>query len=390
MVGPAGAVESMGRGVQRLSADSASGGDFFGGVYRGPRVLLTGHTGFKGSWLLYWLSRLGADVTGVALDPPSEPSHYALLDVPHRSIRCDIRDRAALARIVTETQPEFVFHLAAQSLVRKSYADPIGTLETNVLGTANLLEACRGCESLRAVVSVTSDKVYENREWYWGYREDDPLGGHDLYSCSKGAAELVTAAYRRCFFPAERHGSEHQALVASARAGNVIGGGDWAADRLVPDMARAAGAGQTVVVRSPRSTRPWQYVLESLSGYLVLGARLFAGDRSAARGWNFGPADDDNVNVLSLVQEMRRHWPRLEYRIEEDANAVHEAGRLALDSSLARGRLSWRPVWHWRRAVEMSARWYRAYYESGRVETAAVLDAYLADAARAGVVWCPT
>ncbi len=268
-------------------------------TYSSRRVLLTGHTGFKGSWLSLWLDRLGADVTGYALDPDTTPNHFDQLELRQRSVIANLNDNASLVRAVEEAQPEIVFHMAAQPNVLPSYEDPLETFETNVLGTARVLEACRHVGSVRAIVVITTDKCYENREWIYGYREGDELGGHDPYSTSKACTELLTRCFRRSFYAAAG-GSD--ALVATARAGNVIGGGDWAEYRLVPDIMRAASQGQPVVIRNPESSRPWQHVLEPLSGYLVLGAELFAGNPEFASAWNFEPDLESNMTTRGALR----------------------------------------------------------------------------------------
>ena len=333
----------------------------FGGAFQGLRVLVTGHTGFKGSWLCLWLQALGAKVTGLALPPDTQPSHFDLLNLKLDDRRQDIRDAAAVARIVTDTQPQMVLHLAAQPLVRDSYADPLKTWSTNVMGTANILDACRITPSVRAVVLVTTDKCYENDGRATGYREDDKLGGHDPYSASKAGAELVAASYRRSFFS-----QPGAALIATARAGNVIGGGDWSRDRLIPDLARAMQAGQPLTIRSPRATRPWQHVLEALSGYLMLAQRLLAGDTEFAEAWNFGPDDAGNQPVEIVLTEMQRHWPALQWIVDAGPQP-HEAAMLHLDSGKARQRLGWHPVWSLEQGLAATAEWYKSYSESGMV-----------------------
>ena len=329
--------------------------------WQGKRVFLTGHTGFKGTWLALWLRRLGADVTGFAL-PPDHPSLAEDAGIEHRitSIRGDIRDRAALAGAFEATNPEIVLHLAAQALVRLSYQQPVETFATNVMGTAHVLEAARQAPCVRALVSVTTDKCYENREWVWPYRETDALGGHDPYSASKACAELVTAAWRRSFLSLERPGKPLLA-VATARAGNVIGGGDWSLDRLVPDCVRAFAAGQTVQIRSPHATRPWQHVLEPLCGYLLLAERLWTAGQNFAEAWNFGPAMDDVQPVSTVVQLLAQAWGGdATWHISEGPHP-HEAGFLAVDPSLARKRLGWRPRLQLESALEWTGRWYRQH-----------------------------
>jgi CDP-glucose 4,6-dehydratase len=321
--------------------------------WNGRRVFITGHTGFKGGWLALWLADLGAEVTGYALAPPTNPSLFEQAQIEKRlcHIQNDVRDLAALEAALVSARPEVVFHLAAQPLVRDSYDIPVETFETNVMGTVNLLDACRRIDGLRAVVCVTSDKCYENREWVWPYRESDPMGGHDPYSCSKGAAELVVAAYRRSFFSAGTG-------VASVRAGNVIGGGDWANDRLIPDIIRALEAGQRPLIRSPRSVRPWQHVLDALSGYILIAERLLAGDASAATGWNFGPSDDDTRPVGWIVEQMLAQWGASGWD-QPQGSQPHEAQLLRLDCSKARSEQGWRPKLTLREALAKVISWHR-------------------------------
>ena len=360
----------------------------FADAYRGRRVLVTGHTGFKGSWLSHWLQRLGAQVAGIALAPATSPALFDALSLARRVEHhvLDIRAADALAGAVAALRPEVVFHLAAQPLVRASYADPKTTWDTNVGGTVNVLEAVRACPGLRAVVVVTTDKCYENREWPWGYRENDALGGHDPYSASKGAAELVVASYRRSFFAAPAG-----VRLASARAGNVIGGGDWSADRIVTDFITAIGAGRRLTLRRPGATRPWQHVLEPLSGYLALGAQLLGdGGHALAEAWNFGPPDASVVTVAELARRLVEHWGRGEVVADGDgAHHPHEAGLLKLDCSKALARLGWRGVWDLDETVRATAAWYRDF-AAGADATALVdgqLDTYAAAAARQKLTW---
>jgi CDP-glucose 4,6-dehydratase len=336
----------------------------FDDFYRGRRVLVTGHTGFKGSWLALWLRKLGAEVTGFALPPATELSHFAILDLEKR-IRHregDIRDLEAVRKAFREAEPEVVFHLAAQAIVRTSYDHPKETFDVNVGGTVNVLEAIRSAPSVRAAVVVTSDKCYENREWVWGYREEDPLGGHDPYSASKGAAEIVCGAYGRSYFnPAGR--GPHPGF-ATARAGNVIGGGDWAADRLIPDCVRALAAGKAVVIRNPGATRPWQHVLEPLSGYLLLARRLAEDSVRFSGAWNFGPTDGSAMPVRELAARFVARWPEGRLRVgRQGGNAPHEAHALALCTDKARKILGWWPVLSAGEAVDWTAAWYRAWQE---------------------------
>lgn len=359
----------------------------FRDIYRGRRVLVTGHTGFKGSWLSFWLGELGAELCGVALEPPTSPSHWELLKPDMRSEVCDIRDLARLDRVFRDFRPEAVFHLAAQPLVRPAYRDPVGTFASNVMGTVNVLEAARRAESVRAVVAVSSDKCYENRELERGYREDDPMGGYDPYSASKGCAELAISSFRRSFFAPADYGMKHHLLLASARAGNVLGGGDWAEDRLVPDIMRAAAAGRAATIRNPASTRPWQHVLESLSGYLALGQKLLEGCADFASGWNFGPADDAPVTVGMAARALQRAWPEIRLEFPPPAEAPHEARKLRLDCSKAARELEWHGVWPPEECFRRTAVWYRDFYRESRIDTAADLRDYVAAAERQDLAW---
>ena len=359
----------------------------FADQYRGKTVLLTGHTGFKGSWLAYWLHQLGAVVVGYSLPAPTEPSHWDLLSLPIRSEIGDINDWAQMQRVFNDTRPDVVFHLAAQALVRPSYRQPLATVETNVLGTAKVLECIRQTPSARAVVIVTSDKCYENPEDGRPLTEADPMGGFDPYSMSKGAAELVTASYRNSFFNPAQYGQTHRTLVASGRAGNVIGGGDWAADRLLPDLIRGSALGQPVVIRNPGAVRPWQHVLEPLSGYLLAGQRLLAGDVSAATGWNFGPATDDVLPVRAVVTRAKSRWNAV--RVDEQPSPAnpHEAHLLRLDCTKAHGQLDWQPVWNTETAIDRTIDWYKTYYEQNRLCTETDLTAYVQQARDANLTW---
>lgn len=358
----------------------------FHNIYEGKRVLLTGHTGFKGSWLAFWLNRLGAEVCGAALPMDGEYSHFALLRPEIRSEICDIRDPGALRVLFRDVQPEIVFHLAAQPLVLRSYDDPAGTFATNVMGTVNVLEAARTTESVRAIVAVSSDKCYENREWVWGYRETDPMGGYDPYSASKGCMELAVSSYRRSFFHPDDYGTKHRVLLASGRAGNAIGGGDWAENRLVPDLVRAAAADRVEEIQSPDSVRPWQHVLEPLSGYLLLGEKLLAGEKQFADAWNFGPGDDRPVTVRELAEALARHWDKIRIR-PKDKHTPHEAHRLRLDCSKAHHELAWRSVWTSEETFRHTALWYRDFYLSGRVDTEQDLAAYIESAKQRRLEW---
>ena len=325
-------------------------------------VLITGHTGFKGSWLALWLQTLGARVVGYALDPPTSPSLYNCASVSSgmTSLRGDVRDLDKLCATFATHQPEIVFHLAAQPLVRIGYSNPVDTYAINVMGTVNVLEAARRTSGLRAVVNVTSDKCYENREWCWGYREDDPMGGYDPYSSSKGAAELVAAAYRRSYFnPADY--ARHGVAVASARAGNVIGGGDWAEDRLVPDILRAFVAGETVRIRNPHAVRPWQHVMEPLGGYLILAEKLYSHGPNFGGAWNFGPGDEDAQPVARIVEWLANKWGNSAKWTVETGDQPHEAQYLKLDCSKAKAKLDWRPQWRLSTALQRILDWHLAH-----------------------------
>lgn len=329
----------------------------FGGAFHQARVLVTGHTGFKGAWLCEWLLALGAEVTGYALEPDTTPALFTQLGLASRlnHIVGDIRSADAVRQLVTSIRPDFVFHLAAQPLVRRSYRDATYTWESNVLGTVHLLDALRALDRSCAAVFVTTDKCYENKEWLWGYRENDPLGGHDPYSSSKAAAELAIASWRNSFFS-----SGHPVRIASARAGNVIGGGDWAEDRIVPDSIRALTRGESIHVRNPEATRPWQHVLDPLSGYLAIASEMHRrpNDMRLASAFNIGPGHEANQPVQRLVETALEHWPGT-WTKEITSNAAHEACLLQLDNGKIQSLIGWRPVWSFTEAVGRTVAWYR-------------------------------
>jgi CDP-glucose 4,6-dehydratase len=340
----------------------------FGGVFEGTVVLLTGHTGFKGSWLSVWLNELGAKVVGYSVDVPTEPSNFEASGLAQRTIdvRGDVRDLDALCDVIETHRPQVVFHLAAQTIVRLSYVEPKETFDVNVMGTVNVLEAVRRTGSVRSVVCVTSDKCYENKEWVWGYRERDRLGGHDPYSASKAMAELVVSSYRRSFF-GDGTSSGHDVGIASVRAGNVIGGGDWASDRLVVDCMCALMNGEPIPVRNPYSVRPWQLVLEPLSGYLWLAGKLLQEGTQFAEAWNFGPPEHVTVSVKDLVEKLialggAGGWKDLS---AGQAEAPHEANLLMLSWEKAANRLGWKPVYDWHQAASETVGWFKAYQERG-------------------------
>jgi len=328
--------------------------------WKGKRVFVTGHTGFKGGWTVLWLHKLGAIVKGYALEPNTTPSLFEVANISEgiESEIGDVRDLDNLKKSVLAFSPEIVIHMAAQPLVRYSYQDPVGTYQTNVMGTINLFEAIRICDSVKAVVNVTTDKCYENNEWPWGYRETEPMGGYDPYSNSKGCSELVTLAYRRSFF-----GADSKVALASARAGNVIGGGDWSQDRLIPDALRSFGADKPVVIRNPLATRPWQHVLEPVSGYLTLAEKLYCNGKFYAEGWNFGPRDEDVKPVGKVMDYLVDNWPSAASWTLDNSEQPHEAQLLKLDISKAKAHLKWSPKWELNGTLETIIEWYESWLE---------------------------
>jgi CDP-glucose 4,6-dehydratase len=360
----------------------------FHNIFQDQRLLVTGHTGFKGSWLSLWLSELGAQVIGYSLEPPTQPNNFTACRLSERltDLRGDVRHLEHLQEVFELHAPQVVFHLAAQPLVRQSYAQPVETFAANLMGTVNLLEAARRCPSVRAVVCITSDKCYENREQEQGYVETDRLGGRDPYSASKAMAELAVTAYRQSFFS-----SAESARVASARAGNVIGGGDWGKDRLVPDCVRALAEGRAAGIRNPASRRPWQFVLEPLSGYLWLAARLLEGEASLAEAWNFGPPEGNPVSVGELAGKLVDLWGAGSLEILSQTQAPHEAGLLSLSWEKAARRLAWQPVYNWQTALAETVRWYRTYYDSAEHDLYGTcveqIQAYTERAGALGLAW---
>jgi CDP-glucose 4,6-dehydratase len=339
--------------------------------WKGKKVFITGHTGFKGSWLSLWLQEMGSIVKGYALEPNTFPNLFTEAKVSHNmySEIGDITDLNHITESMKEFNPEVLIHMAAQPLVRLSYQEPALTYATNVMGTVNVLEAARKCSNLKAIVSVTTDKCYENKEWAWGYRENEPMGGHDPYSSSKGCAELVTAAYRKSFF-----NDENSAFLASARAGNVIGGGDWSADRLIPDILRAFEKKESVIVRNPLSTRPWQHVLEPISGYLVLAQHLFEEGSNFAEGWNFGPKDEDCKPVSWILDKMVTNWGNgASWELDKNNNP-HEAGFLKLDCSKAAMQLNWFPKWNLEFTLESIINWHQHYIAQKNIQEQCLLE----------------
>jgi CDP-glucose 4,6-dehydratase len=325
-------------------------------AFLGKRVFITGHTGFKGSWLAFLLNEIGADVMGYALEPAAGPNHFDLLDLSKKikHVVGDVNDTSLLSRTLADFQPEYVFHLAAQALVRPSYADPITTFSTNVIGSVNILDAVRNCDSVRSLVYITSDKCYENNEWIWGYRENDRLGGRDPYSASKAAAEIVFSSYERSFFE-----KRHTLGAATARAGNVIGGGDWAIDRIIPDCIRAIDAGKPIRLRNPDATRPWQHVLEPISGYIMLSAKLYTNPKRWGGSWNFGPSTHEVRTVQNVAEKIVSRMGKGKVEIVESQTFVHEAHLLQLNCDKAHQLLGWYPRWNAEQTLEATAQWYK-------------------------------
>jgi CDP-glucose 4,6-dehydratase len=358
----------------------------FSGIYMGKTVLVTGHTGFKGSWLSFWLHQMGAKVIGYSLEAPTNPSHFELLNLDIISVIGDIRDLDKLNETFETYKPDIVFHLAAQALVRLSYENPIETYETNVIGTLKVFEACRK-HAVKAIVNITSDKAYKNKEWLWGYRENDPMGGYDPYSSSKGCAELLTSSYRNSYFNPYEYAQSHTTLLASCRAGNVIGGGDWAHDRLMTDIILSVSQGEKVSIRNPNATRPWQHVLEPLSGYLAIGQKLLEEKVEFGEAWNFGPSDEGSISVEEVVQNVKKHWDKIDYEINRDPNQRHEANLLKLDCSKAHSRLQWKEVWDSRTTFEKTVTWYKTWYEKNKLLTSEDLHCYVSDAKAKGLLW---
>lgn len=341
--------------------------DIFNNFYKGKRVLVTGHTGFKGSWLSIWLHELGAEVIGVALDPFTERDNYVLSGIGKKikaDIRADICDGKRMKEIFQEYQPEIVFHLAAQPLVRLSYDIPVDTYETNVMGTINIMEAMRVTDCVKVGIMITTDKCYENKEQIWGYRENEPMGGYDPYSSSKGAAEIAIASWRRSFFNPADYGAKHHVSLASVRAGNVIGGGDWALDRIIPDCIKALESGKTIDIRSPKAIRPWQHVLEPLSGYMLLAQKMWDEPTKYCEGWNFGPRAESITPVWDVAQDVIKYYGSGTLNNVSDPNAPHEAKLLMLDISKAKFLLGWEPRMNIHQCVELTVDWYQRYKQN--------------------------
>ncbi|MBQ0028894.1 MAG: CDP-glucose 4,6-dehydratase [Bacteroidales bacterium] len=337
--------------------------DIFNEFFKGKRVIITGHTGFKGSWLSIWLHELGAEIVGIGLDPFTEKDNFVLSGIGSKikaDIRADIRDLDKMKAIFAEFQPEIVFHLAAQPLVRLSYEQPVETYETNVMGTINILEAIRATDSVKVGVMITTDKCYDNKEQLRGYKEDDPFGGYDPYSSSKGACEIVIQSWRRSYFNPEQF-EKHGKSIASVRAGNVIGGGDWALDRIIPDCIKSIESNKTIEIRSPKSVRPWEHVLEPLSGYMLLAQKMWNSPTEYCEGWNFGPEADSVSTVWDVATELVKNFGKGELKDVSDPNAVHEAQLLMLDITKAKTRLSWKPRLNMKQCITLVSDWYKRY-----------------------------
>lgn len=360
--------------------------NLFDSIYKDKTILVTGHTGFKGSWLVYWLEKMGANVIGYSLEAPTTPNHIGLLDINITSVIGDIRDLEKLNKIFSKYKPEIVFHLAAQPLVRLSYENPIETYETNVMGTLKVFEACKKA-NVRAIVNITSDKVYENKEWIWGYRENDPIGGYDPYSSSKGCADILANSYRNSYFNVKEYKKLHNTLLASCRAGNVIGGGDWASDRLMTDIMISASENRKVNIRNPKATRPWQHVLEPLSGYLHIGQKLLESKKGFAEAWNFGPSDEGSITVEEVVEKVRKYWNKIDYKINQSPEQLHEANLLKLDCSKAYIKLKWKNVWDSDITFEKTVIWYRSFYKTQEIQTEQNLQEYICDAKIKQIEW---
>ncbi len=358
----------------------------FSNIYENKKVLVTGHTGFKGSWLCLWLSKMGADVIGYSLEAPTNPNHFELLNLDMISIIADIKDDKKLDEVFSKYNPDIVFHLAAQALVRVSYENPLETYETNVIGTLKILEVCRKYK-IKAIVNITSDKAYENKEWIWGYKEEDRLGGFDPYSSSKACADILVNSYRNSYFNLKDYKKTHNTLIASCRAGNVIGGGDWAKDRLIADMVLNASCGRVVKIRNPKSTRPWQHVLEALSGYLLIGQKLLEGKKEFAQAWNFGPSNENNKSVEEVIKISQKYWGKIQFEVQKDENQPYEANLLRLDCTKAHIKLNWKPVWNSDKTFKRTIKWYKNFYKNKKIFSVEDLDKYVALAKKKGYEW---
>lgn len=361
--------------------------ELFSSIYKNKTILVTGHTGFKGSWLVLWLHQMGAKVIGYSLEAPTTPSHIKLLSLDIVSIIGDIRDLNNLNKVFNTYKPDIVFHLAAQPLVRLSYENPIETYDTNVMGTLKVFEACKKAD-VKAIVNITSDKAYDNKEWIWGYRENDPMGGYDPYSSSKGCADLLASSYRNSYFNIKDYKKTHNTLIATCRAGNVIGGGDWAKDRLITDIMLSVSKSKKVNIRNPYATRPWEHVLEPLSGYLHIGQKLLEEKVEYGEAWNFGPSDEGNITVEEVVRNVKKHWNKIDYVVNKDIDQPHEANLLKLDCSKSHIKLKWKDVWNSETTFEKTVKWYKSYYENNQIILSQDdLESYILDAKNKKIEW---
>ncbi len=338
-------------------------------IYKGKRVFITGHTGFKGSWLIKILESIGAECFGYAKTPIDKYNHFDLLHLAGESVYGDILESEKLQKAIHLFQPNIIFHLAAQALVRRSYIDPVETYETNVMGTLNVLKAAEKCKSLQAIICITTDKVYENKEWHYPYREEDELGGHDMYSSSKACCEILIKSFRNSFLSVNDYNTKHHVLIATARAGNVIGGGDWSKDRLIPDLIRGVIAGEKVTIRSPHSVRPWQHVMDCLNGYLLLGEKLLLGKEKFATSWNFSPHSYETSSVKKIIQLSQSLWNDIDVEYKTVENGFHEAKLLTLDNSKAVAELGWKPKWNTEKTISETIKWYKLYHLKGIINT---------------------
>jgi len=362
--------------------------NLFSGVYKNKTVLITGSSGFKGSWLSYWLSEMGANVIGFSKDIPTNPCHIKFLGEPYINFTignvCNIID---LEKSLINNKIDLVFHLAAQPLVRYSYKNPVETFQTNVMGVVNILEVCKKYNSIKGIVIVSSDKCYENFEDNRSYNENDRVGGYDPYSASKGCTELVVSSFRRSYFSEQTFGAKHSFILSSVRAGNVIGGGDWSEDRLIPDIVKNAANKVTTEIRNPMATRPWQHVLEPLSGYLLIGQKIIEGDITVSDAWNFGPANEATLPVIEVLKKASQIWSAIFYETPLQQDVLHEASLLRLDCKKANTQLNWHPVWDTNMAIEKAINWYKKFYNTGKINTETDLIDYVNDARKLNYVW---
>lgn len=360
--------------------------NLFNSIYKGKKVLITGNTGFKGSWLTYWLLKMGANVKGISLRQNTTPNHFSLLKLDIETDFIDINNFNELEKSIINFKPEIIFHLAAQPLVMKSYLNPLETFNTNIIGTANIFEISKKLKSLRAIVNITTDKCYLNKEINTGYIETDALGGYDPYSASKACSEIITSSYRNSFFNLKDYNKSHSVLIASARAGNVIGGGDWSKDRLIPDLIKASSSNKKTIIRNPKSIRPWQHVLEPLTGYLLIGQKLLQKEKIFADSWNLGPDENEFNSVSEVVNIAKKHWIKINFKFQKN-NVLHEAKLLKLNSNKAYNLLNWKSIWKLEEAVEKTILWYKEFEEKNIIYTENQLKEYVKIAKKEKLIW---